>query len=454
MRRQTLPPAGRAPAYQPVRPASGGVPPAPRQYEPIPEFEPVEGPEVPVIEVEAFEEIGPGTTGPEERLDRRRSVTPVVAAVAAIVVALILLAILSNRGLLPDGDGFEPTPLTAQDLTAPEMPTWRPDLGDEPPATGPGRAFFDYVISWRLGKVYAWFGGSMLVNVTNRGSTDAYVDRVRFVPDWGPASNYSTGWGRYVPAGEEVPIGLIAFEGPPSVGTHTYTFTLEVRVQTVRGTWVRETTTTSEQQSMEVLAPQQASEYPTYRNDPAIYKEVNGLVRPYDTAVVDLASRLSAGLGANYSVYWLCALFDWVTSELLYTSDPSDDDIWSPPGDTLAAGGGDCEDYSILISSVVERWGGNSRFYVISQHAFTAVYLGPPTLDTALAVGALTRYYGTAARYAWYVDDLGYWVIADGTSSQYLGGLPYNGVATDIEGGWDITPTEYLYVTDVVPTVA
>jgi len=454
MRPPLVPAARRPPAYQPVRPAAGAVPPAPRQPEPIIEFEPLDGPEVPAIEVEGYEEVTTGQAPTGERLGRRRSVTPIVAAVAAIVVALILLAILANRGLLPDGSGPEPTPLRATDLTAPELPTWRLKLGDDPPAAVPGHALFDYVLSWRVGRVYAWFGGSMLVNVTNRGATDAYVDRVRFVPDWGSASNYSTGWGRYVPAGEEVPIGLIAFDGPPSVGSHTYRFTLEVRVETRSGTWVRDTSETTEQQTMEVLAPQQTAEYPTYKNDPTIYKQVNGLVRPYDTAVVDLASNLSAGLGANYCVYWLCALFDWVTNELLYTSDPSDDDIWSPPGDTLAAGGGDCEDYSILISSVVARWGGDSRFYVISQHAFSAIYLGPPTMNTSLAVGALTRYCGTAARYAWYVDDLGYWIIADGTSSQYLGGLPFNGVATDTEGGWDIGSTDYLYVTDIVPILA
>ncbi len=453
--RPTPPTAIHAPAYQPVRPSAGGVPPARRTVEPIPEFEPVDGPEVPAIEVVGLDEVDAGASDfgeVDQHLERRRSVTPVVAAVASIVAILILLAILSNRGLLPDGDGPEPTPLTAADLTAPELPTWRPDLGDEPPTSIPGRTLFDYVLSWRVGRVFAGFGGSMLVNVTNKGSTDAYVDRVRFLPDWDTTSAYATGWGRSVPAGEEVPIGLIAFDGPASGGPYTYKFTIEVRVHRL-GTWLRETVETSEVQTMEVLSPQQASDYPTYRNDPAIYKELNRLVRPNDIAVVDLADRLSAGLGANYSAYWLGALFDWVTNELIYTSDPSDDDIWSPPGDTLAAMGGDCEDYSILISSVIEHWGGNSRFYVITKHAFAAVYLGPPTMDTASAVGALTRYYGTSARYAWFVDELGYWAIADGTSSQYLGGLPYNGVATDTAGAWDISPTEYLYVTDVVPGV-
>jgi len=449
--RPRLPPHRRPTAYQPVRPAAGGVPPAPRQPEAIPEFEPLGGPEVPAIEVEGIEEVGTGLPGEGERLGRRRSVTPIVAAVAAIVVAIILLAILSNRGLLPDGNSITPTPLTAADLVAPELSAWSPDLGDEAPETSVGRSPFDYVLSWRVGRVFAGFGGSMLVNVTNRGTTDAYVDRVRFMPDWDAGPGYSTGWGRYVPSKEEVPIGLIAFDGPASAGTYTYRFMLEVRVETRLGIWVRETTETSETQTLQVLGPVQPPQYPTYGNDPAIYEQVNRLVRPFDAGVVDLAGRLSAGLGANYSVYWLCALFDWVTSELTYTSDPSDDDVWSPPGDTLAAGGGDCEDYSILISSVVELWGGNTRFYVITQHAFAAVYLGPPTMDSGAAAAALTRYHGTSARYAWFVDDLGYWVIADGTSSQFLGGLPFNGVATDTAGSWDISPTEYLYVTDVVP---
>ena len=100
---------------------------------------------------------------------------------------------------------------------------------------------------------------------------------------------------------------------------------------------------------------------------------------------------------------------------------------------------------------MVEHWGGNSRFYIISGHAFAAVYVGDLSMDTLDVANALNSYYGTSTRYSWFVDDLGYWIIADGTSSQYLGGLPYNGVATDASGGWDIRNTEYLYITDIYP---
>jgi transglutaminase-like putative cysteine protease len=389
-----------------------------------------------------------------ERLRRRRLARSRVATVATtLVLVIVLLAVLANRGMLPRPDTFKPTALEASDLGAPEVPSWALDRGDPAPAARAGVSRNGYELIWTITPVYAGWGGSMLVNVTNRGPADVHIDHVRLVPDWDPTSNYVTGWGRDIPAGGTRTIGLIAFSGPPSAGVYTYGFELEVREESAipRDQWVRATVTMGGTHTVDVLPASPVPSYPTYHNDPAIYKRVNDLVRPDDPLVAQLATQVSSGLGANYSIYWLASLFDWVTSNLTYIRDPSDDDVWSPPGDTLAIKGGDCEDYSILIASVVEHWGGDARFDVITDHAFAAIYLGPPDMDANAAVAALSGFYGGSARFAWFKDTLGHWLIADGTTAQYLGGLCYNGVPTDTSGSWDITGTEYLYITDIYP---
>jgi transglutaminase-like putative cysteine protease len=295
----------------------------------------------------------------------------------------------------------------------------------------------------------------MRINVTNEGGSEIYIETVRFVPEWADLADwYATSIGRYVPPGEEVPIGLLGFSGPPAAGTYDYHFEVDLMAKVERplgSVWADIAPATHDTFQLEVLPVTPVGGYPQYMNDKDVYRKVNDLIQPDDTRVAQLADDVSAGLGDEYNIYWVASLFDWVLEELEYRSDPSDNDVWSPAGATCDSRSGDCEDFSILISSVVEHWGGNSRFYIITGHAFAGVYVGGPQMDTLAVANALNAYYGTSTRFCWFKDDLGYWIIADGTSSQYLGGLPYGGVAVDDQGGWDISGTDYLYITDIYP---
>ena len=293
----------------------------------------------------------------------------------------------------------------------------------------------------------------MRVNVTNKGTSDIYVEQVRIFLEWSePAVYYATNLGRYVEPGEQVHIGLLAFDGPAAPGIYSYHFEVDLMVKRqLLGTWADIPVQAHDTFEIEARPLVTTDPYPIHENDKDVYRKVNDLIRPDDPRVADLADQLRQGLGGDYNVYWIASLFDWVISELEYRSDPSEGDEWAPPGETCEALAGDCEDYSILIASVVEHWGGNAQFYIISQHAFAGVYIGPATMDVQAVVDALGMYYGTSPYYSWFVDELGYWIIADGTSGQYLGALPYGGVATDAQGGWDIDGTEYLYITDIYP---
>ena len=386
------------------------------------------------------------------RLRRRRVMGSVGASIAGLVAALLVFAILVDTGII-DTDNFDPTPLESTDLVSPAVPDFDPGFGVEGPTTSPGiRPTVRYTISWTTTNVFVGRGGAMRVNITNDAPTQMYVDRVRMVPEWGDGFDvFATSFGTYIDPGEEEFIGLLGFSGPSAPGIYTYHFELDIRQRRPALGWADLPGERSSDSEVEVLPAGPVSGYPIHVNDKDVYREVNDLVEPDDPDVVAVADQVSAGLGASYNLYWVASLFEWGLLELEYQSDPSEEDVWSPAGKTCSLKSGDCEDFSIVIASVVEHWGGNARFYIISKHAFAAVYVGGPEMDTQAAATALNRFYGTALRYSWFKDDLGYWIIADGTSSQFLGGLPYNGVATDAQGGWDIQDTEYLYVTDIYP---
>jgi transglutaminase-like putative cysteine protease len=409
----------------------------------VPELEEDQGEE---ITFEEFKEE-------KRRLRRRRIVGSVAASICGFLAAIIIFILLVNNGFIPGVDNFEPTPLTTVDISSPGVPDWDPGFGETPPATTAGiRPSVSYTISWVMSKVFEGRGGAMRVNVTNNGATQIFVERVWMVPEWEPTRLFHSSRGYYVDPDEEVFIGLIGFSGPSGPGLYTYHFELDLLVQRpVMLNWADLPTEQSRPSEMEVLPAETVSGYPIHDNNKDIYRKVNDLIEPDDPEVVSIADQVSEGLGDSYNLYWIASLFEWVLIELEYQSDPSENDVWSPAGDTCSLLSGDCEDFSIVIASVVEHWGGNARFYIISKHAFAAVYVGPPEMDTNAVASSLNTFYGTSTRYSWFKDDLGYWIIADGTASQHLGGLPYNGVATDLQGGWDIKDTEYLYITDVYP---
>lgn len=449
---QKAPPPQRQPVYrQPVQ--------QPPRQPPYHQVAPAASVEV-IEEFEGFDE-DPGEEITEEeyeagkrRLRRRRVAGTVGATVLGILAALVVFVLLLGPSALPYVDSFQPTALQQSDVATPLVPGWDPEMGDEPPTPSGGTgANAQYIITWVTSPVFVDRGGSMRINITNRGTMDIYVEQVRMYPEWTDDMIYfATSFGHYVSPGEEVPVGLLGFDGPSAPGIYLYHFEVDLMVKRpVLDSWVDIQPQAHDDFEMEVRPVESITPYETHRNDKSVYRKVNDLIDPDDPRVRELADQVSEGLGDEYNLYWIASLFDWVIDELDYRSDPSEGDEWAPPGETCDSMAGDCEDYSILIASVVEHWGGNAQFYIITKHAFAAVYLGLRTMDVNAVVDALDSYYGTSARYSWFVDDLGYWIIADGTSSQYLGGLPYNGVATDMQGGWDIEDTDYLYITDIYP---
>jgi hypothetical protein len=101
---------------------------------------------------------------------------------------------------------------------------------------------------------------------------------------------------------------------------------------------------------------------------------------------------------------------------------------------------GDCEDYALLLSSMVARAGGTARVYLTIDHAFAAVYVGNTSMDLADATDDVRAYYGTDVNVHAFSDELGYWMVADPLGSFYMGGLAVNQTPMNEHlGTWNTT---------------
>jgi hypothetical protein len=70
------------------------------------------------------------------------------------------------------------------------------------------------------------------------------------------------------------------------------------------------------------------------------------------------------------------SLLKYVKSNFRYVSDPSNFDYFAPPQESIELMGGDCDDYSILVASVLKAIGANVRIVWAPKHVYPELYCG------------------------------------------------------------------------------
>jgi len=196
----------------------------------------------------------------------------------------------------------------------------------------------------------------------------------------------------------------------------------------------------------EMLAGERKVEYE--QCDYSTFKKLNELVEPKAAAVRETALQIASQYSGEYNVYQLCALFDWVKEEIGYVSDPRGMEYWSPPGETLRAKGGDCEDHAILLSSMIEAIGGASRLVLTEDHALASVYIGDKShADKVLE--AIEDYYGAELPFAFWVENGDRWLVLESTGGLYPGDLPVGAKRTS--EGWTFSRSEFVHFADIIP---
>jgi len=70
------------------------------------------------------------------------------------------------------------------------------------------------------------------------------------------------------------------------------------------------------------------------------------------------------------------SLIKHIKENYKYVSDPSGFDYFAAPAESIALMAGDCDDYSILMASVIKAIGGNVRIIWAPRHVYPELFCG------------------------------------------------------------------------------
>jgi transglutaminase-like putative cysteine protease len=302
-------------------------------------------------------------------------------------------------------------------------------------------------LSWTVTPIYSSYGGVMNVTVQNNGPTTIYIYGFGVV--WQHSSvttwrNTSTSIG----SGEKSTLGYLFFQAPANVPYGYYTIKLNVDVENRMGTgWSNiQSYGMSDYKYTEIESTLDYLNHTTTSNNLAYYSKVNKRVDMQATSVI--ASNILANNSNVYSIQAVADAFDWARDHIVYTDDPND--YWQSASETLSWRTGDCEDYAILLASMIDEMGGNARVNIIDGHAFPSVYVGSSSSVTANVTKAISSHYGTEVPVYFLNDTTGYWMVIDPTGFPYAGGLPTlsGPVLNDAAHNWTFESSKWLDTED------
>jgi len=248
-----------------------------------------------------------------------------------------------------------------------------------------------------MGNIYVDYGSSVRIQVINNDIMDIFLEEVAF--EWtASGARFNILVHRYINSNQSYDIRALGISGPSIAGSMNYQLSMKVLIH--RNTaWYRSISRGGEwlefsDHTVNISETAGAHDYIVEHNDRRYYQRVNELVDPDSDNVAHAAENATAGLGTGYNIGKVCAIFDYLDTNCIYTEDPGRDE-WYSPDQLLDSMHGDCEDYAMLISAMVTEIGGTSRVYLTNDHAFAAVYVGNTSAEFDAASNDICRYYGT-----------------------------------------------------------
>ncbi len=106
---------------------------------------------------------------------------------------------------------------------------------------------------------------------------------------------------------------------------------------------------------------------------PKSYEEFNLLVRPNDPVIKQTADKISSIACSGNKICSAKAMFYFVRDNFDYMSDPMEYEYVKGARESLAVGGGDCDDASVLLVNLLEAIGLDARFVFIPEHVYVQV---------------------------------------------------------------------------------
>jgi len=130
-----------------------------------------------------------------------------------------------------------------------------------------------------------------------------------------------------------------------------------------------------------------ATSYQSHRTVDSIKQEINRKVDKGNELVRNEGLRLVGKKSGAQRIDQICSIYDYMVSNWTFVSDWSGLEVFQYSNYTLrkgnevgSSGKGDCDDFSILLASLIESIGGTPRiifaYSPTGGHAYTEVYLG------------------------------------------------------------------------------
>lgn len=149
--------------------------------------------------------------------------------------------------------------------------------------------------------------------------------------------------------------------------------------------------------------PSGPRELPNRKNvveDPfqAIATQYATAMDPTNPITRDFAASIAAKSAGEYNIGQICFIYDHVSNRWRYVNDPRGVDYVSPASRTIEADlVGDCDDFAVLMASLIEAIGGQGRVVVAfsaeSGHAYAEVYMGKDENTKNRALDGLNSHY-------------------------------------------------------------
>lgn len=99
-----------------------------------------------------------------------------------------------------------------------------------------------------------------------------------------------------------------------------------------------------------------------------------------DGSIKQSADTISVFGCGNDRVCQAKAQYLFVRDKIIYTNDPLRHEFVKTPGYTLDVGAGDCDDHAVLLSSLLNSIGIETRFIFVPSHVYIQAYL-PESLN-------------------------------------------------------------------------
>lgn len=349
--------------------------------------------------------------------------------------------------LLSRGKSFE---LSPQNLTIPDIPVYRArSFESKPAAISANSPGYRISIQAKTTSFYKNSTGVIKLWLENSGDTPVFIYKYGVRPDWLNSDWYSADSGITINPGEKKYTGMISFKIEKQ-GSTSIKPGVSILAKAKDGKWYDYGNVLMDPISYKVSEPlPNESQYEYKYNALPLFQKINGYITPEEPSVKAMAREIAQKYPGKYNVYQICSVFDIVSNNIAYTSEPEGEDYWQYPNETIRIKSGDCEDHAFLLASLIQALDGTTRIYATDDHMFASIYIGDAN-HTSKVAEAINRYYSTPLTLHYQTDRYGSWLILEPSGGFYAGSLPVGGRPT-MSGGWTFNNTTTLYAFDVMP---